>query len=205
MTLLLIAGIPVIMFLAATWLWVYVANGKLDLVGSLGTHNNGRLVDPPRQLDAATLLDASGQPLRYADLDPHWTMLVPVGGASCGRACEQVLYLTRQIRTAMGQDSKQLRRLYVGTRPVAQMPLGIESLSDGRPAPPNVGALLQTGHRGMRALTVSGADFGRLFAEYEQNPATWYLVDQRGWIMMSYNADVPYKGVIADLKFLLKN
>ena len=33
----------------------------------------------------------------------------------------------------------------------------------------------------------------------------WYLVDPSGWVMMRYSADVNYKDVIGDLKFLLKN
>ena len=48
--LLLIAGIPLTMILAASWLWYFVANGDLDLVAALGTANNGELVTPPRDL-----------------------------------------------------------------------------------------------------------------------------------------------------------
>ena len=45
----------------------------------------------------------------------------------------------------------------------------------------------------------------KLFSEYRGQPSSWYLVDPAGWIMMSYNEDISYKDVIADLKFLLKN
>jgi hypothetical protein len=44
-----------------------------------------------------------------------------------------------------------------------------------------------------------------LFPEYGADSSIWYLVDPAGWIMMSYNDQIPYKDVIADLKFLLKN
>ena len=44
MVLLLISGIPLIMILAATWLWYFVARGDLDLVGMMGTANRGALV-----------------------------------------------------------------------------------------------------------------------------------------------------------------
>ena len=37
------------------------------------------------------------------------------------------------------------------------------------------------------------------------DPRLWYLADPAGWVMMTYNAEVSYKDVIADLKFLLKN
>lgn len=205
MVLLLIAGIPLTMFLAATWLWYYVANGELDLVGSVGTHNNGELLQPPRQIDEAVLLDGAGNRLAYADLEPHWSMLIPAGGERCDQACEQSLYLTRQIHIALGKDSRSLQRIYAGDSPARNTPLQVTSFRDDRPAPPDVATLLESDHRGTLALVVSGEGFEQLFPEYLQNPTTWYLVDPRGWIMMSYNADVSYKEVISDLKFLLKN
>ncbi len=57
----------------------------------------------------------------------------------------------------------------------------------------------------MQALTLSAAGYAALFPEHTADPSTWYLVDPAGWVMMSYNKEVPYKDVIADLKFLLKN
>ena len=45
--LLSIIGIPVTMILAASWLWYFVVQGDLDLVGTLGTANRGTLVQPP--------------------------------------------------------------------------------------------------------------------------------------------------------------
>ena len=41
LVLLTIIGIPVMMILTGTWLWYFVINGKLDLVGALGTANQG--------------------------------------------------------------------------------------------------------------------------------------------------------------------
>ena len=50
LTLLLIAGLPVTMILLATWLWFYVASGKINLVDLLGTANRGELLSPPPAL-----------------------------------------------------------------------------------------------------------------------------------------------------------
>jgi len=205
LVILLIAGIPVTMFLAATWLWYYVARGDLDLVGSLGTHNSGTLVEPPRQIDEARLLDESGKELSFAALEPRWTLLVPAAGGVCGESCEQSLYLTRQIHVAMGKDRLQLQRIFVGQAPAAATPLDLVALRDNRPPPVSLADFLQSDHTGMLPVTLAGQAFARLFAEYQQDPTTWYLVDPRGWIMMSYNAGVSYKGVISDLKFLLNN
>ena len=71
MVLLLIAGIPVMVVLIATWLWYYVVQGDLDLVAILGTSNNGDLVQPPRQLVGDT-----GEPgdlsTSYGQMEPKW-------------------------------------------------------------------------------------------------------------------------------------
>jgi hypothetical protein len=203
--MLLIGGIPVIIILAATWLWYFVAQGHLDVVGVLGTSNRGTLVQPPRQLDDEALTDADGLAIAFADLEPRWALLVPGRGEQCDATCENTLYTTRQIHVAMGKEFNRIRRLYVGDRPVAGVDLAVGQLSDGRPAPAGLAQYLQSEHRGLKALSVSGDAHAKLFAEFGQDPSTWYLVDPKGWIMMSYNAEVPYKDVISDLKFLLKN
>ncbi len=115
MILLLIGGIPLTMILAATWLWYFVARGDLDLVGMVGTANRGTLVQPPRQLDDQTLRDESGSSIKFADLEPRWAMVIPAAGGRCDEACENTLYVTRQIHLAMGKEFNRLRRLYVST------------------------------------------------------------------------------------------
>lgn len=205
MVLLLIAGIPVTMILAATWLWYFVARGDLDLVGALGTANQGTLVQPPRALDDHELLDASGGRVRYSELEPRWTMVVPGREARCGEACEHSLYLTRQIRTAMGKDYNRLRRFHVSAAGPGGTRLAVQALSDGQPATGDFAGFLEREHGKLQALTVSAAGYDALFGEHGLDESTWYLVDPAGWVMMSYNKDVSYKDVISDLKFLLKN
>lgn len=204
MILLLIAGIPVTMILAATWLWYFVARGELDLVGALGTANRGELVQPPRQLDDAGLSDAQGNRRPYSDLEPKWTLLLP-GSAECGATCESSLYITRQIHIALGRNMPRVRRLFVSESPPAEIALTAPVLSDDRPRPESFTALLDRDHRDLSPLRIAPGSTARLFPEWEAHPDTWYLVDPDGWIMMSYNSDIPYKDVIADLKFLLKN
>jgi hypothetical protein len=103
MVMLLIAGIPVTMVLAASWLWWFVVRGDLDIVQMLGTANNGTLLDPPRELSAA----AAGCSVRHtAALDEHRPAVDLAGDqpwSECGTQCEYKLYLTRQIHMALGQ------------------------------------------------------------------------------------------------------
>lgn len=207
MVLLLIGGIPLTIILVATWLWYFVVRGDLDLVGMVGTANRGTLVQPPRQLDDQLLHDDSGTNIRFADLESRWAMVVPSSGGRCDDVCERNLYETRQIHVALGKEFNRLRRLYIGAQGVEGTNLMVEVLSDGSPVPEagDFAGFLATEHRGLQAWSVSDSGYGALFPEQLLEPSTWYLVDPAGWIMMSYNKEVSYKDVIADLKFLLKN
>lgn len=208
MVLLLIGGLPVTIVLAATWLWYFGISGNFDVVGALGTGNRGQLVQPPRQIDDHALSEDGTAATRvvWADLEKRWTMLVPNAGANCAKACEKTLYLTRQIHTAMGKEFNRLRRVYAGTVAAESTALAVAMLEDGRPAPAASFAQFLNGeHRGLRSVVVSTADFATLYPELAVNESTWYLVDPSGWVMMAYTSDIPYKDVISDLKFLLKN
>lgn len=207
MILLLIGGIPVTMILAATWLWFFVVRGDLDIVGVLGTANRGTLVQPPRQLNELTLRDEAGAEVAFSSLEPRWAMVVPSTGGRCDASCEKTLYVTRQIHVAMGKEFNKLRRLYISDHPAQDTQLAVSALSDGHPAPAaNAFAkYLATEHRDLQSLTLPAEDYTKLFPEYGTDSGTWYLADPAGWIMMSYNDQIPYKDVIADLKFLLKN
>jgi hypothetical protein len=205
MILLLIGGIPITMMLTATWLWYFVVRGDLDLIGMLGTANSGTLMQPPRQLDDFALRGEDGLSIEFADLGPRWAMLVPGAGRDCDTACENSLYLTRQIHLAMGKEFNRLRRLFVSEVSATNTEWAVSQLSDQRPAPADFAQYLETEHRGLKTLTLDAGSYNTLFEEHLRDPSTWYLVDPAGWIMMSYNNEVPYKDVIADLKFLLKN
>ena len=205
MVLLLIAGIPLTMILAATWLWFFVARGELDIVGVLGTANRGELIQPPRQLQDANFREPSGQTFIFSDLEPRWSMLIPGTDGRCDVNCEKSLYETRQIRIAIGKDVNRLRRIYASDTSNEDTQLAVAALSDGRDAPGSFTAYLEAEHDNLEILLLSAEEQRRVFPEYMVDPTTWYLVDPAGWIMMAYNSAVPYKEVIADLKFLLKN
>ena len=200
-----IAGIPLTMILAATWLWYFVINGDLDLVNAIGTANRGQLVQPPRQLDDVAMTADTGALIKYADLPRKWRLAVVNRGPVCAEACEKNLYLTRQIHVAMGKEFNRIGRLYVSESSPDDTRLDLAALSDERPAPASFNELLDMEHRGTKSLTIAPGSYAALFAEELADDSTWFLVDPGGWVMMSYNGDIHYKDVISDLKFLLKN
>ncbi|EED35038.1 cytochrome oxidase assembly protein, Sco1/SenC family [Luminiphilus syltensis NOR5-1B] len=208
MVLLLIAGIPVIMVLSASWLWYFVVEGNLDLVGSLGTSNNGTLVEPPRQINTVTFRDDAGGAFVWTDLEPRWTLLVANGPQTCDARCEKRLYTVRQIHIALGKNFNRVRRVFVGATELATIQVAIDQGVSGRRAEVSDGPLLTymaAAHQGLVPLSTSEETFAELFPELDDNAAQWYLVDPAGWIMMRFDDQLDYKAVISDLKFLLKN
>lgn len=203
--LLTIAGIPLTMILAATWLWYFVIQGDLDLVGALGTSNSGTLVQPPRQVDDFELREDTGARFKNSDFEPKWTLVIPAASDKCAASCENALYITRQIHIAIGKEFNRIRRLYLSEYSPGDITLQVAQLSDERPAPASFLDLLETEHRGLKALALPPGGYAGLFPEHREDDSTWYLMDPAGWIMMSYNSEIHYKDVISDLKFLLKN
>lgn len=205
MTLLLIAGIPVIVILASTWMWYYVASGKLDIVGALGTANKGELVEPPRQVVASAWTGSAGESLDVARRRPaRWTIVVPQVSAVCDQHCEARLYETRQIHMALGKEMGRVQRMLL-TPASAPLQLAVAALSDDRPLPDNFSTYLARDQRGLDVWRGDAAAFTALFPELAQKPDSWYLMDPGGWIMMRYDPSIDYKDVISDLKFLIRN
>ncbi|MFK8042164.1 hypothetical protein [Congregibacter sp.] len=204
MTLLLIAGIPVIVVLAASWMWYFVANGQLDLVGALGTSNRGQLVQPPRQATEAGWQDAQGETFAVGN-DPKWTLVIPQRGGSCDVACEKRLYEVRQIHMALGKELGRAERLMITDAALANVVLTVEALSDQRPLPDDFAAYVEREQRGMTLWHTTESKFADMFPEYADYPDSWYVMDPAGWVMMRYDQSVSYKDVISDLKFLMKN
>ena len=191
MVVLFIAGLPVTMILLATWLWYYVERGDIDLVQVLGTANQGELLSPPLPLHDVALYDGTGAVVElFAADNSLWRILIPARG-NCNAACVQRLYYTRQIRTAMGKYTDRIERLYVGREEhaIAMFPQD-----------------LRQQHPGLKILYTRGSELARLWEQSgTQSEPAYFLVDPRGWVMMSYDSEVSYKGVLSDLKFLLKN
>lgn len=205
MTLLLIAGIPVIVILASSWMWYYVASGKLDIVGALGTANRGELVQPPRQVTAAAWTGSEGEPLDMAARRPaRWTIVVPQAAAACDERCEARLYATRQIHMALGKEMGRVQRMLL-TPAAAPLQLTAAALSDDRPLPETFAAYLTRDQRGLEVWRGAAEHFAALFPELALQPDSWYLMDPGGWIMMRYDPSIDYKDVISDLKFLIRN
>lgn len=194
--LLLIAAIPLIVILTASWLWFYVVSGKLDLVDILGTANRGTLLSPAMALDDLQVVDASGQAfIDYRSAPALWRILIPVS-ADCDEDCWQRLHYLRQIHTAMGKYQLRIERVFLGLDMDGDEPLVAELAAQY----PDMN-LLYTAASSFQVVSMAPS----LVEQPDGKAPAYYLVDPNGWIILAYAADADGKDLMADLKFLLKN
>jgi hypothetical protein len=206
--LLLIAGIPLSMMLAATLLWWAVAEGQFDIVGAVGTANHGELIVPPKSVSQRTFSDDGDADLLWEDLPLKWHFLVVHRGDVCEAACQEQLYQTRQIHIALGKEFNRVGRVVLTDLPAdliavtsaAEAPSAAASTFDG-----TLADWIAVEHAGMTALTLPAAEIEQLMPTTLGGGGHWYVVDPAGWIMMRVANDLYYKDVISDLRFLLKN
>ena len=203
--LLLIAGIPLSMMLAATTLWWAVDSGHVDVLGSVGTANHGALITPPRSLSETRFQHEGVAETLWQDLPAKWRFMVVQRGDDCGNICQQQLYQTRQIHLALGKEFNRVGRIVLSDTSPAAVTLapGIGESED--PVIQRFDDWLAREHVGILPLTLPVGELEGLVPEILTAPAQWYVVDPAGWIMMRVSDDLHYKDVISDMRFLLKN
>jgi hypothetical protein len=172
----LLVGLAVLFFAPlALSFYLYYGHSSLQPLGKV---NHGVLVLPPRPLPAGALPPAgSGK----------WALIVVADG-TCDALCRRRLYDTRQVRTALDRDMPRVQRLFVATG---------ECCDD---------SFLAREHPDL--ITVRAAPDAPLLAGLGAEAAApagrIYVVDPLGNFMMWYAADAPAKGLLEDMKRLLK-
>lgn len=221
--LLLIAGLPVTMILAATWLWYFVERGDIDIVGALGTANSGEILSNPVNIRSRSFTASDGSETSLDTLEPKWTFMVVNSGETCDATCSELLYLTRQIRIAIGRDFHRIQRVMMVDVPADTIRIqastdteGVQERIEGgvaNVAMDNASTIAAAGETPLLEaiesehpdVSVWQAGAEPVVPERHVADSAWYLVDPSGWVMMRYASEVNYKDVIGDLKFLLKN
>lgn len=100
--ILAVCAAPVI----ASYLAYYVVRPE-------GRTNYGTLIEPSRSLPAALpLADLAGTPVAPASLQGQWLLVVVAGGA-CDASCEQLLWLQRQVREALGREKDRIDKVWL--------------------------------------------------------------------------------------------
>ena len=153
--------------------------------------NHGTLITPPRPLPEVPLprLRGAGEPDDHGPptpFDGRWS-LVYVGAGSCAAECRAALRLMRQTRLALNADMTRVARVFVVSGACcAQQFLARE-------------------HPGLVVLDASGAAAAPLLDTFpDRRSDTVFVVDPLGNLMMSYDARQDPRGLLEDLKKLLR-
>lgn len=151
-----------------------------------GRVNHGELLLPTVPVAQLGLHDAKGQPLTAqfapAAKNPSWMLLILA--PHCDQRCVELLHTTRQVNIALGKDANRLSRAFWSPQP----PAGID---------------LATAYPQLQRLQASPA------------PATWpgkvepstlqiYVIDPHGNLVLRYDQQEKGKGMLDDLKRLLR-
>jgi cytochrome oxidase Cu insertion factor (SCO1/SenC/PrrC family) len=156
------------------------------------TTNRGDLIDPARPLAEAALTNPDGGTLSPQLLRDKWTLLY-IGDGQCDPRCHEALTLIRQTRLALGKDMDRVQRLVLVTGSCCDQ------------------AYLAREHAGLilaRADDAAAAGLISLFPTYAGAPVAKagriYIIDPLGNLMMSYAPTAPPKGLLEDMKKLLR-
>ena len=192
MKLLLIAGVPLIMVLASTWLWYVVATGKVDL--DLGTKNRGTFVQPLKEIDKLPLVLSNGDSYQFAGQDKPWWTFVSFGYGECSESCQKTLFQNRGIKRTLGKKSDYLRIAYI-------------NVSDGLTT--KTKHVFETEYKQVMVLNSDEDSVRDLFNGLTKPVDPFaegvsFLIDPYGLAMMYYTPEQDYKDMTKDLKILLK-
>jgi hypothetical protein len=156
-----------------------------------GRTNHGELIDPARPLPQVELRAPGGAKLdTSAAFRGKWN-LVYIGDGRCDARCREALVLMRQTRLALNDDMTRVQRfLLVAGNCCDQTYLDAE-------------------HPGLTVALIDDAAGKALLTTFPDGQSAMrhgaiFIVDPLGNLMMSYGAGVPQKGLLEDLKKLLK-
>jgi hypothetical protein len=76
------------------------------------TSSYGTLIQPTRTLPALTLRELDGRVVPADSLRRQWLLLV-VTRSACDAACEQLLFMQRQLREMLGRERERLDRVWL--------------------------------------------------------------------------------------------
>jgi len=158
----------------------------------VGQTEHGDLLTPAVPLPQFELPTGSTDPLGLADLRGKWTLLY-LDGWDCDTSCMDALYDTRQVRLALGKDMDRVQRVFLVNAECCE-------LRD-----------LSADHPDLVVSWLSGGSAEALvdtLPRYEGVPPQLagrvYIVDPRGNLIMSYPPGFEPKGLLTDMKKLLK-
>ena len=151
-----------------------------------GSASKGELIQPARPLTVAGLREPAGAPALDGVLAGKWTLLY-IGDGACDAACERALVFGRQSRLALNNEMTRVQRVFLATGNCCDS------------------AYFTAQHPGLIALDASSPGAQALLAQFPAERAnSLFIVDPLGNLMMRHDTSETTKGLLGDLKKLLK-
>ena len=154
--------------------------------------NHGTLITPVRPLPAVHLpqiniSDSDTGAQAPQQLRTRWS-IVYIGAGNCDEPCRQALYVMRQTRLSLNNEMSRVERVFLTTGNCCAR------------------EFLEHEHPGLVVLETTNEEGTRLLREFptEGRPYSLFIVDPLGNLMMSYDARQNPKGLLEDLKKLLR-
>ena len=134
------------------------------------TTSYGDIISPPKIIPPLSALAIDKNPVQLTSLKGQW-LFISVAGGDCNAACEQHLFLQRQIRESLGKDKDRLDWVWI--------------VNDGA----NVKEALKPALQAATVLHVAPSDLSQWLqpAAGKQLSDHLYLVDPMGNWMMRFN------------------
>ena len=168
--------------------WWYL--NYTNIVSEGKKSNHGDLISPPHTIDNLQLHD----PVADKDYQLYGKWNLVYIARSCDGKCVDNLYRMRQLHIAMDKYSLRVQRVLLLTDSVEQ---DLKTLF--------------TEYAGQRIVSVDDINVENLVNQFQLNKTDdplsanrLYIIDPLGNLMMSYSPDVNPRGIMDDLKKLLK-
>lgn len=178
-------GLAALFFLPlALSFWLYYQGGWRPS----GTTNKGELVSPARPLLDVPFTLPDGTTSARANLfKGKWTLLY-IGDGRCGEDCRKALWTMRQTRQLLAEEMDRVQRVFIARTDCCDM------------------AFLSKEHAGIEVVRADDPSTGDFFAQFPAtDPAhSVYVVDPLGNLMMRFDVRENPKGLLSDMKKLLK-
>ncbi len=150
--------------------------------------NHGELMEPVKPLSMLMLSASDKTAITLDDVQGIWT-LAYIGKEDCSIHCQAGLFKMRQVKEMLGRESARLQSMFVALDDEA-----MDSVSLLAGQYPN----LRAGLAGVEIRSQQENAFS------PQSIGSFFLLDPHGNVVLRYDDDSTTKGLLKDLKRLLK-
>ena len=194
--LLILWLVPVGLMAIAGITYYLVQTGQMEV----GSKSNGDLIRPPVQL--TELFEAQGNSDLANVWNDKWTLVVRTS-ERCEEGCKQALYTSRQLHISLNQQADRVQRILLIDN--FQDDADLMSFIEKEHHLLKVFVTDESALTGLDNAVASAIGSTRTpLASGESPIVQFFLVDPAGWAMMVYHHGHEGKGVLRDLKHLLR-